>query len=118
MLAYRLIHVITLQRPVRTRDPVTGGSVLGWETVTFNDRDRVPAEVLTGPGRELVAAQAQQIETTARINLRWFPVGHRELCTWRALWDGRVFNIESAETDATARREWRLTCSDGLTAGE
>lgn len=78
----------------------------------------VPAEVLTGPGREFVASSAKQAEATARINLRWFPVDRLELCRWRVLWDGRIYNIVSAETDLTARREWRLRCEDGPSRGE
>lgn len=118
MLAYRMRHRIEFQRQVHTQDPVTGEVITTWEAVLFSGRSDVPAEVLTGPGRELIAADAQQAETTARINCRWFPVDRLELYTWRILWDGRVYNITSAETDATARREWRLRCSDGLTDGQ
>ncbi|MCY1411973.1 Phage head-tail joining protein [compost metagenome] len=118
MLAYRMRHRIEFQQQVHTQDPVTGEVTTTWETVLFSGRPDVPAEVLTGPGRELIAADARQAETTARINCRWFPVDRLELYTWRILWDGRVYNITSAETDATARREWRLRCSDGLTDGQ
>ncbi len=117
MLAYRMRHRIQFQRQVHTQDPVTGEVITTWETVLFSGRSDVPAEVLTGPGRELIAADATQAETTARINCRWFPVERLELYTWRAIWDGRVYNITSAEADVTARREWRLRCSDGLTDG-
>ncbi|MGU1979351.1 phage head closure protein [Pseudomonas aeruginosa] len=118
MLAYRMRHRIQFQRQVHTQDPVTGEVITTWETVLFSGHSDVPAEVLTGPGRELIAADATQAETTARINCRWFPIERLELYTWRILWDGRVYNITSAETDATARREWRLRCSDGLTDGQ
>lgn len=117
MLAHRLRHRIAFQRPVHTQDTATGAITTSWEAVRFSGQCTVPAEVLTGPGRELIAAGAKQAETTARINCRWFPVDHLELYQWRILWDGRVYNIISAETDATARREWRLRCSDGLTSG-
>ena len=118
MLAYRMRHRIQFQRQVQTQDPDTGEMVTTWEAVLFSGRADLPAEVLTGPGRELIAADATQAETTARINCRWFPVERLELYTWRVTWDGRVYNITSAETDATARREWRLRCSDGLTDGQ
>lgn len=117
MLAYRMRHRIEFQRQVHTQDPETGEVITTWETVLFSGRPDVPAEVLTGPGRELIAADAKQAETTARINCRWFPVDRLELYAWRILWEGRIYNIASAETDATARREWRLRCSDGLTDG-
>lgn len=75
----------------------------------------VPAEVLTGPGREQIAAGVKHSEVAARINLRWFP-GLQS--SWRVLWDGEVFAITGKSTDATARREWRLVCSSGLTDGQ
>lgn len=118
MLAHRMRHRIEFQEKVQAQDPDTGEITISWQAVTFSGRSDVPAEVLTGPGRELIAADAPQAETTARINCRWFPVDRLELYTWRILWDGRVYNITSAETDATARREWRLRCSDGLTDGQ
>ncbi|GAB3099704.1 head-tail adaptor protein [Aestuariicella hydrocarbonica] len=121
MLSYRLRHVVTLQKPVESQDPTTGAVTIAWETATDDSGTQlvdVPAEVLTGPGREFRESGTTQSETTARINLRWFPVDRLELYQWRILWDGRVYNIGSAETDRTARREWRLKCTDGLNDGE
>lgn len=120
MLAHRLRHRITFQRPVNTKNPVTGEDTTTWQTAQDDDSNLlldVPAEVLTGPGREFVQAGAKQAETSARINLRWFPVDRTELYAWRILWDGRVFDIGSAETDITARQEWRLKCTDGVNDG-
>jgi len=117
MLAYRLRHRVAIQEPQQVQDTVTGEITTTWVDVILDDGtvlDAVPAEVLTGPGRELLAAGAKQAETAARINLRWFP---GLMPTMRVLWDGRVYNITSIETDATGRREWRLRCSDGLTDG-
>lgn len=104
-------HRIEFQEQVETRDD-NGGVVLTWQTV--EGLSSVPAEVLTGPGRELVAANAQQAETVARINCRWFP-GLQ--ATWRILWDGHVYNIRPPETDSTARREYRIQCTDGVNDG-
>lgn len=108
---------ITIQEKVQAQDPVTGEITVTWANVILDSNtelDSVPAEVLTGPGREFIESGARQAETTARINLRWFP---GLLPTWRILWDGRVYNITSIETDATARREWRLRCTDGVNDG-
>lgn len=110
MLAHRLRHRVTIQRPVDTQDEYTGDIERSWQTV----HEAVPAEVLTGPGRELHAAGTKLAETSARINLRWFPGLSHEM---RILWDGKVYDIVSIETDATARREYRLHCKDGLTDG-
>ena len=117
MLASRLRHRIEFQGLVEEQDSETGEVLLSWQTA-YLDSDTllsdVPAEVLTGPGREFRESGTKQAETTARINLRWFPGLSPE---WRILWDGRVYNITSIETDITGRREWRLRCIDGVSDG-
>ena len=121
MQAYRQRHRVEFQEPVKTQDPQTGAIVTTWQTAYLDSEtplNSYPAEVLTGPGREFRESGATQAETSARINCRWFPVDRIVICTWRILWDGRVYNIHSAETDSTARREWRLRCTDGVNDGE
>lgn len=110
MLAHRLRHRVTIQRPVDTQDAQTGQITRTWATVQAG----LPAEVLTGPGREMHSAGTKLAETAARINTRWFPGLSHEM---RLLWDGKVFDIISIETDLTGRREYRLRCKDGLTDG-
>ena len=117
MLAHRLRHRVAIQEKQQTRDDITGAVDYSWQTVRLASGQllgAVPAEVLTGPGREVHAADTKLAETAARINLRWFPGLRHDM---RILWDGRVFDILSIETDATARREYRLRCKDGLTDG-
>lgn len=117
MEAQRYRHRITFQEKVAEQDSETGDTSYVWATVDLDSDTEladVPAEVLTGPGREFNAADAKQAETTARINLRWFP-GLQP--TWRIVWEGRYYDILSIETDATARREYRLRCKEGLTDG-
>lgn len=115
-LGQRYRHRIAFQQPVQEQDSETGEVTTTWTTVA--GMASVPAEVLTGPGREFRESGTVQAETTARINCRWFSVDRIALYRWRILWDGRVYNIGSAETDATARREWRLRCTDGVNDGE
>lgn len=117
MQSYRLRHRVAFQMQQHAQDPDTGAVSVSWVTATANGvlLSSVPAEVLTGAGREFIAAGAKQAETTARINMRWFP-GLQE--TWRILWDGRVYNITGVSTDITARREWRLQCEDGVNDGQ
>lgn len=110
-------HRVEIQEATDDQDEETGTITRTWSTVYLDTDlplDAVPAEVLTGPGRELHAAGTKLAETTARINLRWFP-GLRE--DMRILWDGKVYDILSIETDSTARREYRLRCKDGLSDG-
>ena len=116
-LSARLRHRVEFQEQVTTRDS-EGRATVSWETVMLDSEtplDSVPAEVLTGPGREFIESGQKQGTTAARINVRWFP---GLLSSWRVLWDGRVYNIETVETDITARREWRMRCSEGVNDGE
>lgn len=113
MLAYRLRHRVTFERQVSRKNGQYLETV--WETAALSSGmllENVPAEVLTGPGREFVGSGAPQSSATARINLRWFPASPDEMVQWRVRWDGRVYGIRSVETDRTARREWWLRCQD------
>lgn len=116
MLANRLRHRVAFQYPQETVDS-NGFKQISWVTAFAYGvpLQSVPAEVFTGPGREPIAANAKQAETALRVNLRWFP-GLKE--NWRLLWDGNVYDISSIETDLTARREYRLRCTGGLTDGQ
>ena len=111
MLAYRLRHRVTVQELVEVQDTTTGAVTRAWENVYAD----VPAEVLTGAGREFVQSGATQGEIAARINMRWFPGLTQKM---RILWDTNIYNITSIETDATARQEYRLKCSSGVTDGQ
>jgi head-tail adaptor len=98
-------HRVLVERAVISRDVVDGGVIINW----FPFRSNVPAEVLTGPGKENVAADAQQGVEVARINMRWFP---GLLSSMRITWDGKVYGITAPpETDSTGRREWRVQVS-------
>lgn len=124
MLAYRLRHRVTFEAkgdPVRDENGYIVPGSGGWQTVVLDDGSRledVPAEVLTGPGREFQGGNATQAEVGARVNVRWFPTSPTLLASWRLRWDGQILNIQSAETDATARREWRLRCVDEPSEGQ
>lgn len=118
MLAHRLRHRVEVQEQVELQDSNTGAVSISWQTVWLDSNtslESVPAEVLTGAGKETIEGDARQAETAARINMRWFP-GLTE--AMRILWDGKVFNIKTIETDATARREYRLRCTAGMNDGQ
>lgn len=110
-------HRVHIQHKDVDQDPTTGAETYTWETVYLDSDtplDSVPAEVLTGPGKELRAEGTKYAETSARINIRWFEGLQPDM---RILWDGKVFDIISIETDVTARREYRLICKDGVNDG-
>jgi head-tail adaptor len=117
MLAYRLRHRIAVQEQIETQDSNTGAYVITWQNVMLDsdtELNAVPAEVLTGAGREFNEAATVQGEIAARINLRWFP---GLIQAMRILWDGKIFNIHSIETDLTGRQEYRLKCIAGINDG-
>lgn len=115
----RLIHRVTFQRQVPVEDSEGFPSVT-WATVQLDSEtflEDVPAEVLTGPGREFVQSGQVQADIAARIRVPWFPGGINP--AWRILWDGLVFNIAGIpDLDATARREYRIKCTAGTNDGD
>jgi SPP1 family predicted phage head-tail adaptor len=118
MLSHRLRHRVTIQEQVENQDSNTGAFSVEWQNVWLDSNtelENIPAEVLTGPGKESFQAEARQGEIAARINLRWFPGLTQKM---RILWDNQVFNINSIETDTTARREYRLRCTAGVNDGQ
>lgn len=116
MKAGRLRHRIRFEENQPTQSRTTGALINNWVQAEVPGvvLTAVPAEVLTGPGREHLAAGAKFHDVAARINLRWFP-GFKP--AWRLWWDGQVFEIISWSTDATGRRELRLVCRAGVSNG-
>lgn len=110
MRAAKLRHRVDIEHKVQAQDPNTGEVTYTWTTFIAN----VPAEVLTGLGGERYSADAKQADTTARIMLRWF---EGLLPTMRIVWQGKLYDILSIETDITDRREYRVRCQDGLNDG-
>lgn len=118
-LAPRLRHRIAFQEQVEGRDS-NGVLTVGWQNAWIDSEVElvdIPAEVLTGPGREFLQSGQMQSDVAARITCRWFPGGIK--ASWRVVWDGQVFNIKAVpDTDATARREYRFACTAGLNDGQ
>ena len=111
MLAYRLRHRVIVQELVEVQDTTTGAVTREWEDFIAD----VPAEVLTGAGKEFVSSGATQGEIAARINMRWFPGLTQK---HRIVWDTNIYNILSIETDMTGRQEYRLKCKAGVSDGQ
>ncbi len=113
------IHAVTFQQQVTTRDS-EGFPSVEWSNVWLDSDTEladVPAQVLTGPGKEFIQSGQQQAEVAARIRVPWFPGGIDP--AWRILWDGLVFNIAGIpDLDASGRREYRFTCTAGPNDGQ
>lgn len=110
MKSGRLRHRVLIEQATHVQDVATGADEVSWTTFLSN----VPAEVLTGPGREFDSADAKQAETAARITLRWFPGLDY---TMRVVWEGDVYDITSIDTDPTGRIEYRLRLATGTNQG-
>jgi len=114
MSSGRYRHRITIDHKVESRDEY-GGPVIDWQPFAAD----VPAEVLTGPGRELRAANAPVEEVAARINFRYVPgIDQAMRVRWlHEIGEELLFNIRSVEFDRTTRRETRLICVAGADNG-
>ena len=109
MIGHRLRHRVTLESRVISRDS-NGDRVSVWVPVT--GAALMPAEVLTGPGREALAAGQLQSDVAARITVRKCaavasPHGMR-------LWHGQdLYHIATFFDDATGTRWRTLVCTTG-----
>ena len=112
MLNSRLRHRIEIQHLATSRGD-DGAVIRTWSQKYAN----VPAEVLTGAGREPTLGASERAETTARITTRWMPDDIHTLMSYRILWQGRTYDIKGISTDATDRRWMRFECTDGVSDG-
>jgi head-tail adaptor len=113
----RYRHRVSVEEQVEAQDAATGAITRAWVPVALGSSDTaeaIPANVLTGPGREAQMAGTMQHEAPIRVAFRWFPGLTTKM---RLVWDGKPYNILSIETDETARREYRVACSGGVNDG-
>lgn len=116
MFTQRLRHRVAFESPTVTQDQY-GGESIEWVTASLDSNtllSSVPAECLTGPGREAIQSNSKYAEDDLRVNCRWFPGLDYD---WRIVWEGKNYDITSIETDVSGRREYRLRCKAGLTDG-
>lgn len=112
-LGPRLRHRVAVQASTTYRD-TNGDRVQEWADVA--GLENVPAEVLTGAGREAQAAGQDQTIVAARVTVRWqsalaAPRG------MRIVHGSAIYHIETFYTDATGRRWLTLVCSEGARDG-
>lgn len=115
-LAARMRHRINFEMQQESKD-AQGRSSVQWVDAVIETGEvmtEVPAEVLTGPGREFLTSGQLQTQIDARITCRWFP---GLMGSWRVVWDDVVYSILWWETDPTSRRELRIRCQLGVNDG-
>ena len=92
---------------------------VGGQSTNWTDLFTVWAEVSPLTGREQMAAQAVQSETTHQITVRYrseFAVP-KTVAAYRAIYNGRIFNIGGSINQDERNRIVVLSAIEGLTQG-
>jgi SPP1 family predicted phage head-tail adaptor len=109
--AGRLRHRVTFQARANIQDPVTGETVIVWSDEWTN----IAAAIEPLSARELIAAQAQHSEVSARITIR--PLSGLT-AQHRVVHNGHIYNIEGVIPDPDSGLEWlTLPVSKGANDG-
>lgn len=117
MLSHEFRHRVDIQERTDTQDATTGELTTTWASYVLNSNvtlSSVPAKVITAFGREFRESGVDQGETKAIMFVRWFPGLTQKM---RIVWDSKTYNIKTYETDFTARRWYRIECTEGVNEG-
>lgn len=87
-----LRHLVQLQAPIETQDPVTGAIVETWANVA-----KIWAEIVPSSAREFVAAGAEQSDMRGRATIRYRDGID---ATMRFLYRGKTYAILGVMPDA------------------
>lgn len=104
---------ITLQQRIATQDSF-GEPTQGWQELMT-----VWAGIEALSGRELQLAQQMASEVTHRISVRYQPalMNTKAVAALRALYKGRIFNVQAALNEEEANVRIHLLVSEGLNEG-
>jgi SPP1 family predicted phage head-tail adaptor len=113
MRAGTLRKRILIQTQSGTIDTV-GGQELVWSDVAT-----VWGSIETLSGRELAIAQAINAELTHKITVRYRPelADPKVVASLRAVYQGRIFNIQYSDNVDERNREVSLIAAEGLNNG-
>lgn len=104
---------MSLERPVQTKNPTSGGTVQDWVLV----QGGIPVELSSLGAREFIAAQTVQSQITGKAVMRWMD-GVQAQMRLRDELTGRLYNIAGALPDTkTMRRYLTLLVSEGINHG-
>lgn len=101
----------SLNRRLTVQARATTVDAFGQQTTTWADVYTLWAAITPLAGRELVAAQAVNSETTHEIMLR-YRTGI--VAAQRLVYQGRIFAVLNVQDVATEHRWLKLLCSEGL----
>lgn len=108
-MAPRMRHRVSFDAPITVRDS-SGNQRQEWLPIT--SLQNVPAEVLTGPGKESIPAAQPLTTVAARITLR-YQSSLAACYGMRVDHNGAEYHVESYFFDAGCRRWVTLVCSTG-----
>lgn len=108
MQAGKRNHIVTIQ----AKTPATGE--YGGTTYTWATFATVWAAIMPLRGRDLVAAQAAQNETTVRFNIRWIS-GLTE--SMRIVYNGKNYDITALIDIDEKHVEYDIMAKTGLSEG-
>jgi SPP1 family predicted phage head-tail adaptor len=92
---------------------------VGGQSVTWTVFASAWASVVPSVGRELMAAQAMQIEQPSTVTVRYRAIlaDPRTTSAMRIVFGGRYLNIHSVQDDEGLHRALVMVCSEGVTDG-
>ena len=104
---------ITLQTRTTTQDS------FGGQSTTWIDVASVWASIEPSGGRELMTAQAMNIEAPSTITIRWQPAFRdpKAVAAMRAVYGSRIYNIHASENPEERNSVLVLLASEGLNDG-
>ena len=103
-------HIIIIQ----AKTPATATDAYGGTTYTWATFATVWAAIMPLRGRDLVAAQAAQNETTVRFNIRWI-TGLTE--SMRIIYNGKNYDITALIDIDEKHVEYDIMAKTGLSEG-
>lgn len=108
-----------LTRSIAIQQRSTGRDSFGQQLETWTDVKSVYAYIEALSGNERVAAQSLATDVSHRITVRWDSIfsDPRVASTYRAVYQGRYFNIGAVLNVDEANRVIELLASEGLNLG-
>ena len=113
------IRAGTLRKRVSIQSRSTALDSFGGQSTTWATIATVWAEIVALSGREVMLAQAERVEVSHTITMRYQPIFAAPItvAAYRVLYQGRIFNVRSSENVDERNRVILFTCNEGLNDG-
>jgi SPP1 family predicted phage head-tail adaptor len=103
-----------LRRRITIQSRDSQQDTFGQQSTSWVDVLSCWAQISPANGREQLAGDAQQAETTHRITIRYRP---GITAAMRVVYEGRLLEVTSVLDDEMQHRKLQLMCSEGLAPG-